>query len=87
LYLYDKSTADETRFNPVNGSCCYRSATFSPDGTYILFAYQNIGLGSGSKTQLYYVPLEGGETIAPFRLPLGFFTDARENILFALRAP
>ncbi len=87
LYLYDMSTVDETRINPVNGSCCYRSATFSPDGTYILFAYQNIGLGSGSKTQLYYVPLEGGETIAPFRLPLGFFTDARENILFALRPP
>ena len=87
LYLYDTSTAQEERINPVRGTCCYRSATFSPDGTYILFAFQDIGRGADSKTELYYIPLDGSETTVPFRLPLGFFTDAREDILFALRFP
>jgi serine/threonine protein kinase len=87
LYLYDIFTAQEERINPVRGTCCYRSATFSPDGTYILFAFQDIGKGADSKTELYYIPLDGSETTVPFRLPLGFFTDAREDILFALRPP
>ena len=87
LYLYDLATAEEQRINPVNGTCCYRSTTFSPDGTYILFAFQDIGDGSESRTQLYYIPLDANEEIVPFNLPLGFFTDPRENILFALRPP
>ena len=85
LYLYDMFSAAARRLNPVNGSCCYRGATFSPDGTYILFAFQDIGEGFESKTRLYYIPLDGSEAILPFNLPLGFFTNPRENILFALR--
>ena len=85
LYLYDMTTLEEQRINPVNGTCCYRSAIFSPDGSHILFAYQDIGEGFESRTQLYYVPLDGSDPVVPFRLPLGYFTDPRENILFALR--
>lgn len=85
LYLYDLSTAQETLLNPVRGKCCYRGATFSPDGTHILFAFQDIDRGADSKTELYYAPLAGGTPVTPLRLPLGFFTDIRENILFALR--
>lgn len=86
-YLYDVSTTEDRRINPVNGTCCYRTATFSPDGTYILFAYQDRSLGFDSRTQLYYIPLEGSGAVSPFRLPLGFFTDKSENVLFALRPP
>ena len=85
LYLYDTSSAQDTLLNPVRGKCCYRGATFSPDGKYILFAFQDIDKGADSRTELYYIPLEANGEILPFRLPLGFFTDLRENILFALR--
>ena len=85
LYLYDMDTQEEERINPVNGTCCYRSATLSPDGNYILFAFQDRGEGSDSKTQLYYIPLDGSEPVVPFNLPLGYFTNPRENILIALR--
>lgn len=85
LYLYDMAAARETRLNPVNGVCCYRSATFSPDGTRILFAFQDIGKGSESRTELYYIPLDGSQPVIPFRLPLDIFKDIRENIMLALR--
>jgi hypothetical protein len=85
LYLYDMNTRQGTLLNPVNGACCYRNAIFSPDGTHILFAYQDISEGSESRTRLYYIPLDAGGTITPLDLPIGYFTDPRENILFALR--
>jgi Tol biopolymer transport system component len=85
LYLYNMITQEQKRINPVNGICCYRSAALSPDGNYILFAFQNIGEGSESRIQLYYVPLDASEPVLPFRLPLGYFTSPRENILFSLR--
>jgi serine/threonine protein kinase len=85
LYLYDMLSGLEQHINPVNGTCCYRSATFSPDGTHLLFAFQDISEGSESKTRLYYIPLDGSEAVTPFNLPLGFFTNPREKILFALR--
>lgn len=85
LYLYDMAAARETRLNPVNGVCCYRSATFSPDGTRILFAFQDISKGPESRTELYYIPLDGSQPVVPFRLPLDIFKDIRENIMLALR--
>lgn len=86
LYLYNMNTMEEELINPVNGTCCYRSATLSPDGTYILFAFQDRGEGSESRTELYYVLLDGSDSVVPFSLPLGYFTDPRENVLFALRS-
>ena len=85
LYLYDMITGEEQHINPVDGTCCHRSATFSPDGTHILFAYQDISEGSESRTKLYYISLDGSDAVIPFNLPLGFFTNPREKILFALR--
>jgi serine/threonine-protein kinase len=87
LYLYDVSTERETHLNPMNGACCYRGATFSPDGAYILFVFQDIGQGPEGRSELYYIPLDGDGEITPFRLPLSFFTDIREDIHFALRLP
>jgi len=44
------------KVNPVGGLCCYRDPQFSPDGSYLLFAFQDYMAGSSSQTQLYYVP-------------------------------
>jgi serine/threonine protein kinase len=88
LYLYDLSTTDVSKLNPVDGACCYGSATFSPDGTYILLVFQDENLGAESVTQLYYFPIEEIDTDAtftPIKLPLQFFPDLRESIQLALR--
>ena len=68
------------KVNPVNGTCCYRDAQFSPDGSYMAFAYQDIGLGQASTTRLYYIPFGSigtGEQYEP--LPLPEITDPKES--------
>jgi serine/threonine protein kinase len=84
LYLYDETTTQATHLNPV-GDCCYRNATLSPDGTHMLFLFQDKNRGAESETFLYYMPLDGTEPLTPFKLPLGFFSNIREEILFALQ--
>jgi serine/threonine protein kinase len=66
--------------NPVRGVCCYRDPQFSPDGSHLLFAFQDYGAGSSSVTQLYYIPygsLGTGATYQP--LPLPEISDPREQ--------
>ncbi|MGB3699861.1 MAG: hypothetical protein WA997_01200, partial [Anaerolineales bacterium] len=66
--------------NPINNTCCYRDAEFSPDGSYLAFAYQDIGLGQASTTRLYYIPFGSigtGENYEP--LPLPEITDPKER--------
>ncbi len=78
LYLYDSETYQEEIINPVDGVCCYRDARFSPDGKFILFAFQRY---DGSQVTLYYVPLadiETGKPLIPIELPAGFFSQ-RDN--------
>ncbi|MBK9924168.1 MAG: hypothetical protein IPP66_02655 [Anaerolineales bacterium] len=84
LYLYDMSKGESTHLNPV-GDCCYRNATLSPDGTYMLFLFQDKNQGAESETFLYYMPVDGTGPVTPFKLPLGFFSNTREEILFALQ--
>ena len=88
LYLYDMSTAAASKINPIDGVCCYGSAVFSPDGTHILFVFQDVRRGENSITQLYYIPIDqigAGMTFTSIRLPLQFFPDLREEIELALR--
>ena len=88
LYLYDMSTATVHKINPVDGVCCYGSAAFSPDGTHILFVFQDVRRGADSVTQLYYIPIDQidtGTTFTPIRLPIQFFPDLGEDIELALR--
>ena len=73
LYLYNSEIhkVDE-KVNPVNKMCCYRDPHFSPDGSYLLFAFQNYTEGTGSKTRLYYVPVASigsGASYDPLPLP------------------
>jgi serine/threonine protein kinase len=81
LHIFNMETFKfSERVNPINGSCCYRDAEFSPDGSYLLFAFQDIGLGQTSTTRLYYIPygsIGTGEQYEP--LPLPDITDPRER--------
>ena len=85
LYLYDSTTKEATKLNPMNGECCYRDARWSPDGKYILFVYQKSGEAA---IELYFMPLEGsenGQSLSAIELPTGFFPTSREKPQPALR--
>lgn len=77
LMFYNTFTHKAQPAAPVEGKCCYRDAAFSPDGTYVIFAFQDINLGTESPILLYYIPAgslttEGALEAIP--LPDGFFT-------------
>ena len=79
LYLYDNGTQTGKKINPINGTCCYRDARFSPDGTHILFAYQRF---DGTRIQLYYIPfadLDKGLEWKPIQGLDVIFSTAREK--------
>jgi len=85
LYLYDSKTRSGEKINPVNGMCCYRDARWSPDGSYILFAFQR---SDSTQIQLYYVPIddrEDGDAWTPIPIPDLLFTTPREKPQPALR--
>jgi hypothetical protein len=66
--------------NPIGGKCCYRDPAFSPDGSHLLFAYQDYLQGASSVTRLYYIPFGSigtGQTYGP--LPLPEISDPREK--------
>ncbi len=53
LYLYDMNTGQARLLNPIENTCCYRDARFSPDGTHLLVVFQDIRQGAESETRLY----------------------------------
>jgi Tol biopolymer transport system component len=86
LYIYntDLHRAD-SKISPV-GNCCYRDPQFSPDGRYIIFAYQPFV--AGAATQLYYVPyaqLTTGADFEPIPLPEGIFANPKVKPMPVLR--
>lgn len=87
MYIYNWETHRPTKVTPL-GVCCYRDARFSPDGTYLLFEFQDILLGPEAQTQVYYLPvgeLNTGARFEPFALPERFFENPREAFQPALR--
>ena len=85
LYLYNSETKEQVKFNPIDGECCYRDVRWSPDGKYIIFAYQRF---DRSEILLYYVPFadaQSGGTFTPIELPGRFFATAREKPQPSLR--
>ncbi|MFN8384548.1 MAG: protein kinase [Anaerolineales bacterium] len=86
LAFYNSSTHKVQTVAPYEGNCCYRDAAFSPDGTYVIFAFQDIRLGGESTTNLYYLPadtLTQSRKLEPLPLPEDFFsrTDAPMPVL------
>ncbi|HEY5730731.1 MAG TPA: protein kinase [Anaerolineales bacterium] len=87
FYVYNWKIYKGFQQSPV-GACCYRDARWSPDGTYILVAFQDLALGAEAKTELYYLPvgnLDTGANFQPIPLPDGFFKNPKEGTQPALR--
>lgn len=81
LSLYSAYTHKAESAAPYEGNCCYRDASFSPDSSYVIFAFQDIRLGSLSPTNLYLIPTDSisvQRKLEPLPLPDGFFTDRSE---------
>jgi tRNA A-37 threonylcarbamoyl transferase component Bud32 len=71
LYVYNMDLKKADEINPINGSCCYRDPSWSPDGTYFLFAYQKPP-GGGPDIYLYMIPygtIGTGAEYEPMPLP------------------
>ncbi|MBI5296942.1 MAG: hypothetical protein HY869_15785, partial [Chloroflexi bacterium] len=88
LMLYNASTQKSEKIAPYENNCCYRDAAFSPDGTFVIFAFQDIRLGSGSPINLYLVTtdsLSQPRTLDPLQLPEGFFTRNSDSPVPVLR--
>lgn len=89
LYTYNREIRQGAQENPVattKSRCCYRDARWSPDRTYIFFAFQSKDT-IGAPTQLYYIPanaLRTGIEFQPIPMPEGFFTKPKEAPQFAL---
>ena len=87
LAIYNTFTHKSEKPAPIDGYCCYRDATFSPDGSYVFFAFQDIRL-TDNPIVFYYVPIDalttGGE-LHPMILPDKFFTRRNEAPMPALR--
>jgi hypothetical protein len=79
LYNYNASKQIGEEINPL-GNCCYADARWSPDGSYVLFSYQDMGLGSASRNQLYYIPYGSIGTGAKYT-PLPLSGSILANIL------
>jgi serine/threonine-protein kinase len=75
LYSYNYELHKGVKIEPLgSGSCCYRDARWSPDKTYVFFAYQDINLGADAQAQFYYVPfgsIGAGANFTP--IPMGDF--------------
>ncbi len=88
LYGYNMETYIANPLDPLGSTCCYQDSGWSPDGSYVLFAYQDIGQGADSRTQLYYVQygtIGTGATYMPLPLPDDFFQNPREKPQAVLR--
>ena len=88
LYMYNWQTHKGNLINPIDQRCCYRDARWSPDSTYLLFAFQDIGLGAQAPTLLYYIAsgeLGTGAKFTPLPLAPDFFKNAKEAPQAALR--
>ena len=81
LYKYNMNLHKAEVINPIDDTCCYLDASWSPDGNFIVFAFSDFRQGGGSQTELYYVPfgtIGTGDTYKPLPLPQGFFKNQRE---------
>lgn len=88
LYIYNMSTESVRQINPIDRNCCYGAAAFSPDGSHLLFVFQDVRQGSASRNRLYYVPVDQigtGIAFVPLQLPRLFFENLDENVQLALR--
>jgi predicted Ser/Thr protein kinase len=89
LYSYNldqKQTA--VQLDPLGTTCCYADARWSPDGSHVLFAYQDVTQGNNAVVQLFYISygtLGTGEKYTPLPLQAGMFFNPADHPEPALR--
>jgi serine/threonine protein kinase len=84
LYLYNWKNYRADLIKPIGGKCCYRDARWSPDSTYLFFAFQDQTLGAEAPTALYYIQsgmLETGANFQPLPLETDFFEKSNEEAI------
>ncbi|MBI5963157.1 MAG: protein kinase [Chloroflexi bacterium] len=87
MAFYNSFTHKGEVLAPFDGNCCYRDPTFSPDGSFVIFAFQDIRL-TDNPIALYYVSIDAlttGGTLRPLALPANFFTKRNDAPMPALR--
>ena len=88
LWIYSTELHRAYQSAPIDEGCCYRDPAFSPDGSHLLFVFQDMSKTPENVIKLYYVPyasLGTGMKYAPLPLPEDFFTDPRARPMPALR--
>ncbi len=89
LYTYNRDLRQGIQENPIASTkshCCYRDVRWSPDRTYLIFAFQNKDV-LGSEAQIFYIPanaISSGIEFQPIPMPEGFFKNPKEAPQFAL---
>ncbi len=72
MYSYSMVNKRGGKINPIGERCCYLSPTWSPDGRYVFFAFQDFAQGANSTTVFYYVQfatLNSGGQLVPMDIP------------------
>ncbi len=85
LQIYTTDLTDFQTLQPTGHACCYSDAHWSPDGSYLVFAYQP---ESGGGVQLIYAPVDQivkAANLTPLPLPETFFTEPGVSPQPALR--
>ena len=86
LYAFNREANRIEKLLPMKTNCCFTAARFSPDGSFLLFAYQDITQNTG--LQLYYISygsIGTGTAYTPLPLPAGFLNRPGSHIDAALR--
>lgn len=73
LYIYNMDLHKaRMELNPIGNACCYRDASWSPDGTHLLLAFQDYALGPSGLIEFYLIPygtIGTGVSYSPLPLP------------------
>lgn len=88
LYAYNYVTKRVEQQGLFKSPCCYTDARWSPDGSYVLFAFQDLQLGANSKNLLYYIPfgtMGTGAAFTPIPLPADLLSNVRDHPSAVLR--
>jgi serine/threonine-protein kinase len=87
LYSYNLSSLRLEALDPLGTACCYSAPRWSPDGSQVLFAYQDIN-NANTPTRLYYVPfgtIGTGASYEPIDLPPEMLANPRDSTEAVLR--
>lgn len=95
LYVYNSelhklqtTSQDADYINPIDGVCCYRDPVWSPDGRFLMFAFQDIRSGASGEIDIYYIPFGDivvGAKFEPLAFPENLLVNAKEKPQMALR--